>query len=148
MNKTVGLVVGVFDLFHPGHVRLLKNARESVDHLVAIINSDSVTSQYKRPPVMNERNRKEVVDACRYVDESEIADAFDVKPFIEKHCVTHIFHGDDWERASYLRQVRVTEEYLRTKGVSMVFLPYTKFISTSDLLLACAQVVRQAEGPR
>lgn len=62
-------VIGVFDLFHFGHVELLRRAKELGDRLIVAINGDEMVASYKRRPFLSERDRLEVVKACRYVDE-------------------------------------------------------------------------------
>ena len=68
MQKIV-YVIGVFDLFHSGHVRLLQRAKALGDKLIVAINGDEMVAQYKRRPYLNEEERLEVVQSCRYVDE-------------------------------------------------------------------------------
>ncbi|HXG29202.1 MAG TPA: adenylyltransferase/cytidyltransferase family protein [Nevskiales bacterium] len=127
------LVVGVFDLFHRGHVELLRRARELGSCLHVVVNGDHLTSAYKRRPVMTEDDRLAIVSACRYVDRAEVSNDYDIKPYVERHGIRVIVHGDDWERASYLHQIRVTEDYLRARDMELVFLPYYRGESTSDL---------------
>ncbi len=127
------LVVGVFDLFHRGHVELLRRARELGGSLHVIVNGDHLTSAYKRQPVMTESDRLAIVSACRYVDRAEVSNDYDVKPYVERHGIRIIVHGDDWERDSYLRQIRLTEDYLQARGLDLVFLPYYRGESTSAL---------------
>jgi cytidyltransferase-like protein len=62
-------VIGVFDLFHRGHVELLKKARELGSKLIVAVNGDRLTAKYKRPPMYNERDRLALLLSCRYVDE-------------------------------------------------------------------------------
>lgn len=127
-------VIGVFDLFHRGHVELLRRSKELGEKLIVAINSDHFVSLYKRPPVFSENDRLEIVKACRYVDECFISNTYDNKPFIEKYDIDAIVHGDDWERSSYLKQIVVTEEYLAERNIDLVLLPYTKGVSSSELL--------------
>jgi glycerol-3-phosphate cytidylyltransferase len=127
------LVVGVFDLFHRGHVELLRRARALGSCLHVIVNGDRLTAAYKRRPVMAEADRLAIVSACRYVDRAEVSNDYDVKPYVERHGIRAIVHGDDWTRDDYLRQIRVSEQYLQAQGVEMVFVPYYRGESTTDL---------------
>lgn len=127
-------VIGVFDLFHRGHLELLKNARALGERLIVAVNGDQMVADYKRKPLYDEHDRLELIRACRYVDEAFIIREFDNKKYIEQYQVDAIVHGNDWERSSYLEQIRVTESYLETRGVALVLLPYTQGISTSDLI--------------
>lgn len=133
MQKIV-YVIGVFDLFHSGHVRLLQRAKALGDKLIVAINGDDMVAQYKRKPYLNEEERLEVVQSCRYVDEAFIIRGFDNKDAILKHGINIIVHGDDWAGDSYLQQIRVTPEFMKEHDVELAFLPYTNGISTSDLI--------------
>ncbi len=127
-------VIGVFDLFHRGHVELLRRARELGNRLIVAINGDEMVGTYKRRPIVSERDRLAVVEACRYVDEAFLIGTYDNKPIIEKYNVSAIVHGDDWDRSSYLKQIRVTEEYLAERGIEMVFLKATEGITTTGII--------------
>lgn len=133
MSKNV-YVIGVFDLFHKGHVELLKNSKRLGDKLIVAINGDEMVSSYKRRPFFSEEDRLEIVKACKYVDEVFIIREFDNKEYIKRHKINIIVHGDDWEKESYMKQIRVTEEFLKLNNAELVLLPYTKGISTSDLI--------------
>ena len=132
------LVIGVFDLFHRGHVELLRNARAFGERLVVIINGDEFTARYKRRPVMSEDDRLAIVKAVRYVDDAVVSNSPDAKPFIETFGVTAIVHGDDWDHESYLRQICVDEAYLRERGVELVYTPYYAGESTSGIIARIA----------
>ncbi len=132
-SKTV-YIIGVFDLYHRGHVELLKRAKSLGDRLVVAINSDRIVTDYKREPIFNEEDRLELVKSCKYVDEAFIIHEFDNKEYIKKLNIDVIVHGDDWDEAGYLKQIRVTPEFLEEHNVEMKFLPYTTGISTSDII--------------
>lgn len=132
-NKTV-YIIGVFDLYHRGHVELLKKAKDLGNKLIVAINSDKIVTDYKREPIFNEEDRLELVRSCKYVDEAFIIHDFDNKEYIKKLNIDIIVHGDDWDEAGYLKQIRVTKEFLAQHGVEMKFLPYTAGISTSGLI--------------
>lgn len=133
MSKNV-YVIGVFDLFHRGHIELLKKAKQLGDKLIVAINGDEMVAQYKRQPVFSEEDRLFIIEGCKYVDEAFIINDFDNKKYLLEHQVSIIIHGDDWPRQSYLEQIRVDEEFLERHNISLILLPYTKGISTSDLI--------------
>lgn len=128
------LVIGVFDLFHRGHVELLRRARELGSALYVVINGDDFTESYKRRPVMSENDRLAVVLACRYVDYAIISNVHDAKPIIEKYGIKIIVHGDDWPHDAYMHQIRITEDYVKEKGIEMIYTPYYQGESTSQLI--------------
>ena len=127
-------VIGVFDLFHTGHVELLRRSKELGDRLIVAVNGDQMVSNYKRKPYMCEDDRLKIIRACRYVDEAFIIQDFDNKKPLKEYSISKIVHGDDWERESYLKQIRVDEKFLTKNNIEMVFLPYTEGISTGDLI--------------
>lgn len=86
----------VGDLFHPGHVELLRQARSFGDWLIVGVLSDDVVAAYKRRPIMTLNERVAVIRACRYVDEV-VPNAPDVvtAEFLEEHDISLVVHGDD-----------------------------------------------------
>lgn len=126
--------IGVFDLFHRGHLEFLRAARALGDRLVVAVNGDAMTASYKRRPVFDEEDRLALVRACRYVDEAFVVHGYDHREPIRRHGISRVVHGDDWDRASYLRQIRVDEDFLRRHDVDLVFVPYHRGTSTSALL--------------
>lgn len=127
----VGYICGVYDLFHVGHLNILRRCKEHCDYLIVGIDSDDLTEVYKsRRPVINERDRMEIVRGIKYVDEVVLVDfhndspqlAWDLYHFDVQFC------GDDHESA-----LQDAKKYLRERGSDMVFFPYTKGISTTQL---------------
>lgn len=133
MSKKV-LVVGVFDLFHRGHVEFLKKAATFGDELIILINGDHMTEKYKRRPIYSQEDRAAILQSMSCVSLVEITNSFDVKPIIEKYNIDVIVHGDDWEHQSYLEQIRCSEEYLSEQNVTVAYTQYHSTISTSALL--------------
>jgi len=127
-------VIGVFDLFHRGHLELLRRAKALGDKLVVAINGDDMVASYKRRPFFNEEDRLALVEATKYVDEAFVIRQYDNKEVIKQYKINKIVHGDDWEEESYKEQIRVTDEFLEEHNCELVLLPYTKGISTSDLI--------------
>lgn len=136
-NKTEGpviYVIGVFDLFHRGHISLLKRARAMGSRLIVAVNGDDMVESYKRRPFFSEEDRLELIKAIRYVDEAFIIREYDNKEYIKKYEVDIIVHGDDWSEESYLEQIRVSPVFLKENNCKLALLPYTEGISTSDLI--------------
>ena len=127
-------VIGVFDLFHRGHVEFLKKAKSMGENLIVAINGDEMVTEYKRKPFYSENDRLAIIQSCKYVDQSFIIKGYDNKEYLEKYKIDAIVHGNDWEREGYLKQIRVTEEYLKEKNTQLLLIPYTAGISTSQLI--------------
>jgi len=120
----------VGDLFHHGHVNLLRRARALGDVLVVGVCGDDLVASYKRPPVMTLQERVAVVSGCRYVDEVVPNCPCPVtEAFLREHHIDVVVHGDDFDDAQIRRWYAVPMEMgiLRT-------VPYTPKISTTDLI--------------
>jgi cytidyltransferase-like protein len=133
MYKNV-YVIGVFDLFHRGHLELLRKAKALGGNLIVAVNSDNKVASYKRKPVVPEDDRLEIVKACKYVDQAFLINGYAQKEYIEKYGIDAIIHGNDWGRERYLQQICVTEEYLKERNTELILLPYTAGVSTSQIL--------------
>ena len=95
-QRTV-LTYGTFDLFHPGHVQLLKRARELGTRLVVGLSTDEFNALKGKKSVMSFEDRKSVLEACRYVDEVFAEDDWDQKVSDAIRLGADVFvMGDDW----------------------------------------------------
>jgi cytidyltransferase-like protein len=130
---------GTFDLFHWGHVQLLKRACRYGDVVVAL-NPDDFAAAYKRQPIMNLAERWAVVEACKYVTHVDVnLEGANSAPTITRWRPRYIAHGDDWQGSDLLRQLGITEEFLGDYGIEMLYLPYTADISSSEVIARCRQ---------
>ncbi len=120
----------VGDLFHYGHVKMLKQAKSMGDELVVGINSDEDVASYKRVPYLTMQERIKSAKGCRYVDEVIGNAPLKVtKKFIEKHNIDLVIHGDDWPIEMLNDYYKDAIELGKFKTV-----PYTKGVSTSDII--------------
>ena len=94
MKRVYADMVG--DLFHIGHINMLKQAREYGDNLIVGIHSDKTVESYKRKPILSESERYEIVKNCKLVDEV-ITDAPLVitQDYIKENKIDVVVHGDD-----------------------------------------------------
>lgn len=130
-RPVVGYAAGTFDMFHIGHLNVLKRASEGCDRLIVGISSDDLVHQYKgKWPVVPFEERVEIVAGMRYVDEVVVQDVLDKRVAWERHRFDRLFVGDDhlgeamWER--------LQREFPKL-GVEIVYLPYTKHTSSTLL---------------
>ncbi len=126
---------GTFDLFHAGHVNFLKRCSELADKVVVSLNTDDFVYQYKgKTPVISYENRFCVLNACRYVDNVVVnSGGFDSKPAILKVKPEIIAVGDDWKDKDYCKQMMFTESWLKFNGIILIYIPYTKGVSTTKI---------------
>ncbi len=132
--ETTVYVIGVFDLFHRGHLAFLERARACGDRLVVAINGDDMVSSYKRRPIHSEADRLAIISALRCVDHAFVIGDYDNRRAMLEHEVDIVVHGDDWAAQSYMEQIRATPGFLERHGIELRFLPYTEGISTSAIL--------------
>lgn len=127
MIRVYADVVG--DLFHIGHLNLFRQAKEFGDYLIVGVHSDKSVKSYKRTPVFNERDRYDLIQNCRLVDEV-VKDAPLIlsKDFIEKNSIDVVVHGDD-KSVHFEEQHKVPLEM----GL-MKYLKYTEGISTTQII--------------
>ncbi len=120
----VGYTTGAFDLFHVGHVNLLRNARSLCDRLIVGVSTDKCLQSYKRKPVIPYEDRAAIVRACRYADVVIPQTDMNKREAVERLKPDFLFIGDDWFE-------RYSGEQL---GVRIVYLPYTRKVSTTLLI--------------
>lgn len=95
-QRTV-LTYGTFDLFHPGHVQLLKRARELGSRLVVGLSTDAFNARKGKTAVMTYEDRKAVLESCRYVDEVFAEEDWEQKVSDVIRLQADVFvMGDDW----------------------------------------------------
>lgn len=127
----IGYTQGVFDMFHIGHLNLIKNAKARCEYLIVGINSDKLVRDYKKKsPVICEDQRKEIVESIKYVDRAVITHTLDKIEIWNYLNFNVIFIGDDWKNSE--RWIK-TENELKKVEVEVIYLPYTNLISSSIL---------------
>ena len=129
---------GTFDLFHSGHVNLLKRCKEVAGDngkVVVALNTDDFIFQFKnKKPICTEQERIEVLLACKYVDEVVMnVGGQDSRISIEMVSPNYIVVGSDWAKKDYYAQMGFTQDWLDDRGIGLVYVPYTQTISTTKL---------------
>lgn len=131
MKYKIGYTQGTYDMFHIGHLNLINAAKEQCDCLLVGINTNSLVEQYKhKTPVIDETERLQIVSNLKAVDDCFLVDTLDKLAVWHKHHFDAIFIGDDWKGNSRWQQ---TELQLQPVGANVIYLPYTKGISSSWL---------------
>ena len=126
---SIGYTTGVFDLFHIGHLNILRRAKEQCDCLIVGVSTDDLVETYKhKRPVVPFEERIEIVQAIRYVDKTVPQTSMDkVEAWKELH-FDALFHGSDWKGSAMYQEV---EKSLESVGVAMVYLPHTTGTSST-----------------
>jgi glycerol-3-phosphate cytidylyltransferase len=127
----IGYAAGAFDLFHVGHLNILKHAKSQCDYLIAGVVSDEMLVQNKGvEPYVPLAERLEIVQSVRFVDQAiaeDVPDKMDMWRLLQFH---RFFKGDDWRGTE--KGERLEREFGEV-GVEVVYFPYT--ISTSSTQL-------------
>lgn len=130
-KKIVGYTTGVFDMFHIGHLNILKRAKEHCDYLIVGVSTDELCENYKKKrPIVPFEERKAIVEAIRYVDQVVPQVDRDKYHAWEMHRFDVMFVGDDWKNSPLFNEL---EEKFKEVGVSIEYFPYTKGTSSTIL---------------
>jgi glycerol-3-phosphate cytidylyltransferase len=123
---------GTFDLFHAGHVRFLRRCAD-IGFVTVSVNTDDFVLRYKgKSPVIKLEDRIAVLDACRWVSRVVVNEGGeDSKVAIEMVKPDVIAVGSDWQTKDYCRQMRFTSEWLKSRNIALIYLPYTDGISST-----------------
>lgn len=127
----VGYSSGVFDMFHVGHLNLLRRARNYCHHLVVGVASDEYVDHLKgRPPVVPCDERIDIISALGIVDEVVIDRSEDKLAIWQQRPFDVIFKGNDWQGTPKGYRLERTMGEL---DVAVVYFPYTRHTSSSML---------------
>lgn len=125
----IGYTTGVFDLFHVGHLNILRKAKEQCDYLIVGVSTDELVMEYKnKQPVIAFNDRKSIVEGIKYVDEVVPQTNRDKFSAWETLKFNLMFVGDDWKGSPLFNEM---EEKFKKVGVDIVYFPYTKGVSSS-----------------
>ncbi len=123
-----GYTTGVFDLFHIGHLNLLKNARGLCDKLIVGVTTDELVSYKNKKSVIPFEERIEIVRNIKYVDAVIPQENMNKLEACKKLKCDVIFVGDDWYDTTKWKDI---EKDLHEIGVKVIFFPYTKGVSST-----------------
>lgn len=127
----VGYTDGVYDLFHVGHLNMIQTAKQNCEYLIVGIHGDDVVKEYKhRKPIINENDRKRIVESIKGVDRVEINRFRDKLKLWELYHFDVVFIGDDWKGTERWNNF---EKILAEINVDVVYVPYTRGISTTEI---------------
>lgn len=126
----IGYTSGVFDLFHVGHLNLLRNAKGMCDKLVVGVTSDELVGYKNKHPVIQHSERMDIIRAIDYVDSVVPQENMDKFEMWKKLQFNLMFVGDDWFESD---KWEAFESKFKEVGVRIVYFPYTK--GTSSTLL-------------
>jgi len=133
----IGYTTGVFDLFHIGHLNLLKNAKGMCDKLIVGVTVDELMQYKNKSAMIPFEDRIEIVRACRYVDAAVPQYDMDKLSACRKLSASVLFVGDDWYGTEKWQDY---EKEFSEAGIQIVYFPYTRGISSTKITEALKQV--------
>ena len=125
---------GTFDLLHSGHVNFLRRCAE-IGEVTVALKTDKFIEAYKgKAPIMGCEERQAVLLGLRYV-ENVVANVggTDSRISIDSVSPDIVAIGSDWARKNYYKQMMFDQDWLDERGISLLYIPYTKGISTTNI---------------
>lgn len=126
----IGYTAGVFDLFHIGHLNLLKNAKGMCDKLIVGVTTDDLVSYKGKHSMIPFEDRIEIVRSIKYVDAAVPQDNMDKLTMCKKLGASYLFVGDDWYATDKWKQY---EKEFSEAGIRIIYFPYTKGVSSTKI---------------
>ena len=127
----IGYTTGVFDMFHIGHLNVLKRAKELCEYLIVGVTTDDLCQQRKHKlPIINQEDRFKIVEAIRYVDKVIFQENMDKFVIVEKYNCDVVFVGSDWKGTEAWEKY---EKQFNSIGCYVEYLQYTEGISSTAL---------------
>lgn len=128
-KKIVGYTTGVFDMFHIGHLHLLKKARNRCDYLIVGVSTDELVESYKKKtPIIPFEHRLEIVSSLKFVDEVVAVTHRDKKQSYLDVGYDVLFVGDDWRGSDIFEDL---EKFLEPYHARVEYFPYTQDVSST-----------------
>lgn len=142
VEMIIGYTTGVFDLFHIGHLNLLKNAKGMCDKLVVGVTVDDLVLYKGKKPMIPFEDRIEIVRSCKFVDAAIPQYDMDKLAVCKKLKANILFVGDDWYNTPKWQNYE--KEFVEA-GIKIIYFPYTRNISSTQISKAL-KAVRDSEA--
>ena len=127
---TIGYTTGVYDLFHIGHLNLLKNAKGMCDKLIVGVTVDELVAYKGKKAMIPFEDRIEIVRSIKYVDAAVPQYDMDKLTACKKLGASFLFVGDDWYATEKWQEY---EKQFAAEGIKIVYFPYTKGVSSTKI---------------
>ena len=126
----IGYTTGVYDLFHVGHLNLLKNAKGMCDKLIVGVTVDELVGYKGKKAMIPFEDRLELVRSCKYVDAAVPQYNMDKLTACKKLNASILFVGDDWYGTEEWKKY---EQQFAEAGIRIVYFPYSQGISSTQI---------------
>ena len=127
-EQVIGYTAGVFDLFHIGHLTLLKNAKGMCDKLIVGVTTDELVQYKNKKPVIPFEERIEIIRNLKCVDAAVAQEDMDKLTMCKKLGAKLLFVGDDWYNTDKWKKY---EEEFEKEGIKIIYFPYYKGTSST-----------------
>jgi len=128
-KKIVGFTTGVYDMFHIGHLHLLKKAKNHCNYLIVGVSTDELVESYKnKTPIIPFEHRLEIIASLKFVDEVVAITHRNKKQTYLDVGYDVLFVGDDWKDSDVFTDM---EKYLEEYNSRVEYFPYTKEVSST-----------------
>lgn len=130
-EKIIGYTTGVYDMFHIGHLNILKKAREKCDYLIVGVSTDELVETYKhKRPIIPFEHRIAIVESIKYVDQVIPQTTMDKMEAWKELHFDVMFHGDEWKGTQLYNSYEI--EFAKV-GARIEYFPHTEGVSSSLL---------------
>ena len=127
----IGYTTGVYDMFHIGHLNIIRKAKEQCEYLIVGVTTDELCyTRKKKYPIINEQERMEIVRAIRYVDKVVPQADMDKIKAVKEHHADAVFVGSDWKGTDAWNKY---EKEFAEVGCTVMYLDHTDGISSTIL---------------
>ena len=130
---------GTFDLFHVGHLNLLKRCHQLAGltgQVIVSLNTDEFIYKYKKKyPVIPYEDRKAILESCKYVHSviENSGEEDSKKSILFAGAIDIVAIGSDWAKKDYYKQMNFTQDWLDEQNISLIYIPYTKSVSSTQI---------------
>ena len=136
-GQIIGYTCGVYDMFHIGHLNLLRNAKSMCDKLIVGVTTDELVSYKNKQAIIPFDERVEIVKSIKYVDAVIPQENMDKFSACKKIKADYLFVGDDWYGTEKWNNY---EKELEKIGTKIIYFPYTKHTSSTILKEALRKI--------
>ena len=138
--KSIGYTTGVYDMFHVGHLNILKRAKLECDYLIVGVTTDEICEKRKgKKPIIPFPERMEIVEHIEFVDEVVPQVNMDKIEAWNNLKFDKVFVGDDWRGSEEWNRL---EKDFAERGVEVVYFPYTRHTSSTKLREVIEQLTK------
>lgn len=130
-DLVIGYTTGVYDMFHIGHLNIIRNAKKNCDYLIVGVSTDELVQQEKeKKPMIPFEERCEIIASLKYVDQVVPQYNKNKLEAWKKYHFSKMFVGSDWQGTP---QWKAFEQQFASLPVEIIYLPHTDGISSTYL---------------